>query len=65
MIDDIVLALGLAAIFEGTVLALLPRHLEGVLRWLASTTREERRTVGLLLMTFGVFLAWLARSLLA
>ncbi|MCY4543439.1 MAG: DUF2065 family protein [Rhodobacteraceae bacterium] len=65
MIDDFVLALGLAAVFEGMVIVLVPRHALQILNWLSRASVDERRTAGLLCVTLGVFLAWLARTVLA
>jgi uncharacterized protein len=62
MIDDLLLGLGLVAIVEGLVLALAPSHLREVLEMVARMDPERRRTLGLLAVTLGVGLVWLARA---
>lgn len=62
MIGDLVFGLGLVAIFEGLVLALAPGHLQTVLEALARLGAEQARLVGLLAVTAGVALVWLARA---
>ena len=62
MIGDLLLGLGFVAIVEGLVLALVPGHLERVLAFVTAMEPERRRTVGLLAVTAGVALVWLARS---
>ncbi|MCY4099403.1 MAG: DUF2065 family protein, partial [Rhodobacteraceae bacterium] len=54
MIDEIVLALGLVAVLEGLVLALIPKRLEDALKILASLSIEKRKTIGLCIVGFGV-----------
>jgi len=62
LIGDLLLGLGFVAIVEGLVLALVPGHLERVLAFVTAMEPERRRTVGLLAVTAGVALVWLARS---
>jgi uncharacterized protein YjeT (DUF2065 family) len=59
---DLLLGLGFVAIVEGLVLALAPGHLERALAFVAAMDPERRRTIGLLAVTVGVGLVWLARS---
>ena len=61
MIDDLVFALGAVAIVEGLVLALAPSHLREMLALIERFDVERRRLVGLLAVTAGVGLVWLAR----
>ena len=62
MIDDLLLGLGLVAILEGVALALAPSHLREVLEAVERMDPERRRLLGLLAMTVGVALVWLARG---
>ena len=62
MTGDLLLGLGFVAIVEGLVLALAPGHLERALAFVAAMEPERRRTLGLLAVTLGVALVWLARS---
>jgi uncharacterized protein YjeT (DUF2065 family) len=62
MIDDLLLGLGLVAIVEGAVLALAPGRLREILEMLERLDIERRRLLGLLAMTAGVALIWLARG---
>lgn len=62
MIGDLVLGLGLVAVFEGLVLALAPLRFEELLAWLARLDPATRRTLGLAFVAFGVALVWLARA---
>ncbi len=61
MIRDVVFALGAVAIVEGLVLALAPARLREVLALIVALTSEQRRLIGLLAVTAGVGLVWLAR----
>jgi uncharacterized protein len=62
MIRDLVFGLGLIAVIEGLVLALLPLRLEDLLTALAQLSAEQRRLYGLLAVTLGVALVWLSRA---
>ena len=62
MIDDLLLALGFVAIVEGLVLALAPSHLKAALEMMSRMEPERRRIFGLLAVTAGVGLVWLARA---
>ena len=62
MIGDLLLAIGFVAIVEGLVLALAPGHLRLALELVTRMEPERRRTIGLLAVTVGVGLVWLARS---
>jgi len=62
MVDDLLLGLGLVAIVEGLVLALAPSRLREVLELIERLNVENRRLIGLLAVTAGVFLVWLARG---
>jgi uncharacterized protein YjeT (DUF2065 family) len=62
MIADLLLGLGLVAIIEGLALALAPSGLREVLEAIARMDPERRRLIGLLAVTAGVGLVWLARA---
>jgi uncharacterized protein YjeT (DUF2065 family) len=62
MIDDLLLGLGLVAIVEGLALALAPSRLREVLEMIERINVENRRLIGLLAVTAGVGLVWLARG---
>ena len=62
MTGDLLLGLGFVAIVEGLVLALAPGHIERALAFVVAMEPERRRTLGLLAVTLGVALVWLARS---
>jgi uncharacterized protein len=61
MIADLLLALGLVAIVEGLVLALAPRRLREALELMRALPPDQLRMIGLLAVTVGVALVWLAR----
>jgi uncharacterized protein len=61
MISDLLLALGLVAIVEGLVLALAPTHLREALEFIRTMPPEQLRLIGLLAVTVGTGLVWLAR----
>jgi uncharacterized protein YjeT (DUF2065 family) len=50
------------AIVEGLLLALAPSHLRAALEMITQMEPERRRIVGLLAVTAGVALVWLARA---
>ncbi|HMQ92783.1 MAG TPA: DUF2065 domain-containing protein [Amaricoccus sp.] len=60
--DDLLLGLGLVAILEGLVLALAPSRLREVLELIEQLGVEHRRLIGLLAVTAGVTLVWIARG---
>jgi uncharacterized protein YjeT (DUF2065 family) len=59
---DLLIGLGFVALFEGLVLALAPGHLERALALVAGMDPERRRMLGLVAVTVGVGLVWLASS---
>ena len=61
MITDLLFGLGFVAIVEGLVLALAPSRLEQVLEILRQIGPERTRTLGLLVVSGGVMLVWLAQ----
>ena len=62
--EILVLGLGLVLVFEGLVFALAPSRLEDVVKLIAEMPVETRRALGLVAVALGVFLVWLARSVL-
>lgn len=62
MIDDLLLGLGLLAIVEGLALALAPSRLRDILEALDRIGVDARRIIGLLVITLGLALVWLARG---
>jgi uncharacterized protein len=62
MIRDVLLALGLVAIVEGLVLALAPTRLREALELIRALPPDHLRLIGLLAVTVGVGLVWLARA---
>lgn len=58
-----VLALGLVLIVEGLVYALAPSLIEDLLEALRQMPVEARRIAGLVAMTVGLVLVWLASAL--
>lgn len=65
MIADILTGLGLVAVLEGLVFALAPLRFEELLEMLSRMPVETRRMIGLLAITIGVLLVWLARFVIA
>ena len=62
MIEQLLLAVGLVAIVEGLVLALAPGQLTAALEAIARLDPERRRLIGLLAVTVGIALVWVARA---
>jgi uncharacterized protein len=62
MIRDVLLALGLVAIVEGLVLALAPTRLREALELIRTLPPEHLRLIGLLALTLGIGLVWIARA---
>lgn len=59
----ILLGIGLVLVIEGLAFALAPARLEEALALLARLSPEARRLIGLLALTAGLTLIWLARLL--
>jgi uncharacterized protein YjeT (DUF2065 family) len=62
MVGDLLLALGLVAIVEGLVLALAPTRLRDALELMRALPPDQLRLIGLLAVTLGTGLVWLARA---
>ncbi|SDJ61147.1 DUF2065 domain-containing protein [Aliiruegeria lutimaris] len=61
--DTILLAIGLVFVLEGLVLALAPSRIDEILELIRQMPVETRRLVGLLAITSGGILLWLANWL--
>ena len=59
--EYLLLGLGLVLVFEGLVMALLPRRLDELVKMLAEMPIETRRTLGLAAMMAGIILIWLTK----
>ena len=57
------MALGLLAVIEGLVLALVPLRLEDLLKVLRDAPIQTLRNIGLGLIAFGVAIVWIAQYL--
>ena len=57
------MALGLLAVIEGLVLALVPLRLEDLLKVLRDTPIQTLRNIGLGVIAFGVAIVWIAQYL--
>jgi uncharacterized protein YjeT (DUF2065 family) len=62
MIDDVLLGLGLVAVFEGLVLALAPGRFAEMLALVEALGPDRLRTLGLAAVALGVGLVWVARA---
>lgn len=61
MISEIVLALGLVVVIEGLALALAPKRWEDMIRIIAAMSYDKRRFIGLILISVGIVVIWIAR----
>lgn len=62
MIHDLLLGLGLVAVIEGLVLALVPLHFEEILKAIGNLSRDQRRMLGVAFVAFGVAVVWAAKN---
>ena len=60
---EFIMALGLLAVIEGLVLALVPLRFEDLLKVLRDTPVQKIRNIGLGVVALGVVIIWLAQSL--
>jgi len=63
MVETALLALGLVLVLEGLVYALAPSIVEELLEMLRSFSEGQRRTIGLVAVSLGVLVVWIAKSL--
>jgi uncharacterized protein len=61
MSDTIWLALGLVLVFEGLTYALVPRHMQNMMRMLQEQSPEQLRVMGAVVLALGVFVVWLVK----
>ena len=61
---DLLLGFGMVAAIEGLVLVVVPMRLEDIVNALNRLSRDQRRLIGLMLMTAGVLLIWIAKRAL-
>ncbi|MEJ6710271.1 MAG: DUF2065 domain-containing protein [Amylibacter sp.] len=59
---ELILALGLVAVIEGLVLALVPLRFDDLLKVLSQIPVQKRRNIGLGIVAFGVLIVWVSRS---
>ena len=62
-LKEIIMALGLVAVIEGLVLALVPLRLEDLLKVLRDTPIPTLRNIGLGVIALGVAIVWIAQYL--
>ena len=62
MMHDLLLGLGLVAVIEGLVLALAPLRFEDILKAMGELSRDQRRTMGVMVVAVGVVLVWIAKN---
>lgn len=62
MIHDVLLGLGLMAVIEGLVLALAPLRFEDIIKAMAEMSRDQKRSLGVIVMALGVILVWVAKN---
>jgi len=62
MMHDLLLGLGLMAVIEGLVLALAPLRFENILKAMAGMSRDQRRSLGVVIVAVGVVLVWIAKN---
>lgn len=62
MMHDLLLGLGLVAVIEGLVLALAPLRFEDILKAMGELSRDQRRTMGVIVVAVGVALVWIAKN---
>jgi uncharacterized protein len=61
MSDTIWLALGLVLVFEGLTYALVPRHMQNMMRMLQDQSPEQLRVMGAVVLALGVFVVWMVK----
>lgn len=60
--SDVIVALGLVLVIEGLLYALFPGQLKQMLLALLKMPEDRMRAAGLVAMTAGVMIVWLARG---
>lgn len=59
---ELLIALGLVAVIEGLVLALVPLRFEDLLKALSELSVQNRRNIGLGMVALGVLVIWIVRG---
>jgi uncharacterized protein len=59
--DSLWLALGLVLVIEGLTYALVPRHMQNMMRMLQEQPPEQLRVMGTVVLAVGVFVIWIAQ----
>jgi len=62
MMQDIVMALGLVLVIEGLFYALVPGHLKRMLDTMRTLSDDQMRVGGIMAMSLGVAIVWVARA---
>ncbi|GLQ34596.1 hypothetical protein GCM10007939_08790 [Amylibacter marinus] len=63
--SDFLTALALVAVIEGLVLALAPLRYQDLLQTLSEMPLTRKRTIGLIIVAFGVVMLWAVRAFVA
>lgn len=61
MTESFLVALGLVLVIEGLTYALVPRHMQNMMRMLQERSPEQLRMMGTVLLAFGVLVIWLVK----
>jgi uncharacterized protein len=60
MMEGLFLAVGLVLVIEGLTYALVPRHMQNMMRQMQDLPHEQLRIMGTAVLAVGVFVTWLA-----
>ena len=61
MTDSLLMAFGLVLVIEGLTYALVPRHMQNMMRRLQDLPIEQLRVMGTIVLALGVVVVWLVR----
>ena len=61
MTDSLLMAFGLVLVIEGLTYALVPRHMQYMMRRLQDLPIEQLRVMGTIVLALGVVVVWLVR----
>ena len=61
MTESFLVALGLVLVIEGLTYALVPRHMQNMMRMLQERSPEQLRMMGTVILAFGVLVIWLVK----
>lgn len=62
MTEHLLLALGLVLVIEGLTYALVPRHMQNMMRMLQDKPQEQLRVMGTVVLALGVLVVWLVHT---